>query len=121
MPQPWYDWVTWDPKTRVCININTRQGDVSDFLVAYEYKLRGSWETVAQFDHDPASPYGHDIEREGLHMDLYKQGQKYRVVRSKFPYVPVDHAPRYCNEYVNRNHEALIQRFEQWHNVNHRP
>ncbi|PSP95639.1 hypothetical protein BRC91_01835 [Halobacteriales archaeon QS_4_62_28] len=121
MPPPWYDWVTWNPKTRICANINTEQGDVTNFIVAYEYKLRGSWETVAQFDHGPESPYGHDIDEEGLHMDLYKEGQKYRVVRSKFPYVPVNHAPRYCIEYIKRNHGALIERFEQWHNVNRRP
>ncbi|WP_449405156.1 DUF7718 family protein [Halorhabdus amylolytica] len=58
---------------------------------------------MARFDHDPQSPYGHDIEEEGLHMDLYKQGQKYRIVRSKFPYVPVNHAPRYCIEYSKQN------------------
>jgi hypothetical protein len=121
MPQPWYDWVTWDPKTRICANINAQEGNVADFLVAYEYKLRGSWETVAQFDHDPDSRYGHDISQEGLHMDLYREGQKYRVVRSKFPYVPVEQAPRYCVEYIKHNHENLIERFERWHNVNRRP
>ncbi|MFW5950152.1 MAG: DUF7718 family protein [archaeon] len=42
-------------------------------------------------------------------------------MRSKFPYVPVNHAPRYCIEYIKRNHEALIERFKRWHNVNHRP
>lgn len=47
-------------------------------------KLRDSWELVAQFDHGPDSPYGHEIELEGLHLDLYKEGQRYRVVRSKF-------------------------------------
>lgn len=109
------------PETRIAVTINTDQGSVESFFVAYEYRLAGSWETVARFDHDPNALYGHDIEAEGLHMDLYKQGQKYRVVRSKFPHVPVNDAPRYCIEYIKRNHEALIERFERWHNVNHRP
>lgn len=72
MPQPWYDWVTWNPKTRICANINAERGDVMNFVVAYEYRLRDLWETVAQFDHGPESLYGHDIAEEGLHMDLYK-------------------------------------------------
>lgn len=121
MPQPWYDWVTWDPKTRLCVVIDTDRGDVAGFVVAYDYGLDGGWKRIAQFDHNPDSQFGHDIEEEGLHMDLYREGQRYRVVRSKFPHVPVNHAPRYCIEYVKRNHGALIERFERWHNVNRRP
>lgn len=94
---------------------------MTDFIVVYEYRLRGSWEIVAQFDHDPDSLYGHDIEQEGLHMDLYKEGQKYRVVRSKFPHIPVNHAPGFCIDYIKQNHGTLIKRFEQWHDVNRRP
>jgi|GEM_PF-708473 len=120
MPSPWYDWVTWNPKTRICANVNTDAGEVTDFVVAYEYEVEGRWMPVARFDHDPHSPYGHDIEAEGLHMDLFKQGQKYTVVRAKFPYVRPNHGPRYCIEYIKHNHEALIERFERWHDVNHR-
>lgn len=120
MPQPWYDWVTWNPPTRLVVNIDTEQGDVSRFIVAYDYRLDDNWERVAQFDHNPEAPSGHDIEEEGLHLDLYREGQKYRVVRAKFPYVPVNHAPRYCIEYIKQNHGALIERFERWHNVNRR-
>lgn len=30
-------------------------------------------------------------------------------------------SPRYRLEYVKQNHGPLIERFERWHNVNHRP
>lgn len=53
MPKPWYDWVTWDPQTRLVVNIDTERGDLTRFIVAFDYKLGASWERVARFDHNP--------------------------------------------------------------------
>lgn len=32
-----------------------------------------------QNDHDSASDHGHDVTDEGLHIDVYRDGEKYRT------------------------------------------
>lgn len=54
------------------MKITTDRGDVVNFVVAYEYKLRDSWMMVARFDHAQESPHGHEITEEGLHLDLFR-------------------------------------------------
>jgi len=70
--------------------------------------MRGDWLEVVRFDHNPDTEMGHDITEDGLHMDIYRDGQKYHLNR----------APRYCTTYIREHANRLIRRFEQWHNVN---
>lgn len=78
--------------------------------------LDGEWLEVVRSDHDPASDGGHDITEDGLHMDVFRDGQKYRV-EADFPPVELNRAPRYCSAYVREHADRLIRRFERWHNV----
>lgn len=63
---------------------------------------------------------GHDITEEGLHMDVYRDGEKVRV-KDDFPPVPLTHAPRYATMYIERTADRLLRRFEQWHDLNQDP
>ena len=63
---------------------------------------------------------GHDITEEGLHMDIYREGERVRV-KDDFPPVGLIRAPRYCIAYLKTNAETLLRRFERWHDLNQSP
>ncbi|WP_228842366.1 DUF7718 family protein [Halococcus agarilyticus] len=81
-----------------------------------EYRIEDEWEPVVRFDHNPEGTYGHDVTEEGLHMDVYRNGEQVRV-KQDFPTVPLSAAPRYCKTYIENNADPLLRRFETWHNL----
>ena len=104
-------------RAQIRTGLSTDRGDVTRFLVQLEYWHDGEWLTVVRFDHNPNTEFGHDITEDGLHMDIYRDDQKYRV-KDDFPPVELNRAPRYCTAYIHEHADRLIRRFEQWHNVN---
>lgn len=69
---------------------------------------------MARFDHDVDGP--HDVGEEGLHLDVYRDGEKYRR-STDFPPVPVNEAIAFCEQYFRENATYLLARFERWHDV----
>lgn len=55
---------------------------------------------------------GHDITEEGLHMDVYRDGEKTRV-KDEVPPVELTYAPRYRIAYIGRHADTLLRRFEK--------
>lgn len=106
-----------DRRSQIRTGLSTERGRVTRFFVQLEYWLDGEWREVVRFDHDPSSPFGHDVASEGIHMDVYRNGRKYHVKRD-FPAVELNRAPRYCTAYIRENTDSLLRRFERWHNVN---
>ena len=53
-------------------------GEVTRFVVQLEYLYEDGWTPVVHYDHDPASMHGHDVTDEGLHLDVYRDGETYR-------------------------------------------
>lgn len=106
-----------DRRSQIRTGLSTERGHVTRFFVQLEYWLDGEWREVVRFDHDPGSPFGHDVTSEGIHMDVFRSGRKYRVKRG-FPPVELNRAPRYCTAYIRENADLLLRRFERWHNVN---
>jgi hypothetical protein len=104
-------------RAQIRAGLSTRKGDVERFFIQLEYWLDGQWLEAVRFDHDPDTEFGHDITEDGLHMDIYRNGQKHRV-KDDFPPVELNRAPRYCTTYIREHADRLIRRFEQWHNVN---
>lgn len=107
------------PAVRRRVNIGKTGGDVDWFVVQLEYNATvmgqtNDWKQVARFDHHPQYSWGHDVRIEGLHLDLYRNGRKYKVITSGFPQLPVNEYPAYCEEYFKKQWHALIERFEQW-------
>ena len=106
------------------IYIDTVRGEVEEFFVSLEYNLQyavmqpDDWCEIARFDHNPSSPAGHDITQEGLHLDLLNMdGSKHRV-KTAFPAMPANHAPKYCREFFERRGEAIAEHFERRENIN---
>lgn len=114
-------WIDW-PRARIRREICVDSGSITRFVVQLEYDpdadLRcdgsESWRVVARFDHDATSGGGHDITEEGLHLDIYRDGIRYRRAWG-FPRLSPDRAMRYCERYLERNSGRLIARFEDWH------
>lgn len=104
-------------RAQIRAGLSTDQGDVTRFFIQLEYWLDREWLEVVRFDHNPDTEFGHDITEDGLHMDIYRNGEKCRL-KEDFPPVELNRAPRYCTTYIREHADRLIRRFEQWHNVN---
>jgi len=116
-------WIRW-PYARIRRSLETERGDVIQFMTQLEYDVQATpsgqntpdWQPVARFDHNSESFHGHDVSEEGLHLDLYRDGEKYKV-KTNFPPVPLSRAFRYCEEYLMRHADYLLQQFEEWHDL----
>lgn len=94
----------------------TERGDVVRFVTQLEYWLDGEWQPVVRYDHDQVTESGHDVSREGLHMDVYRDGEKVGVKDVTGPLPPAD-AFDYAEEDLRDNAERYIKRFELWHDI----
>jgi len=110
------------PYTQIRVEIALNSGDVESFVVQLEYNFEtdpiqpDEWKIVARFDHHPLMEWGHDIRKEGLHMDIYRNEYKLKVARN-FPTVTVNAAPAFCEAFFDTNHDRLIDQFERWHGL----
>ncbi len=77
-----FEWVEW-PYARIRREIDTERGRVTRFVFQLEYNMQATqdglpphdWREVARFDHNVDGE--HNVEVEGLHLDLYRDGEKY--------------------------------------------
>jgi hypothetical protein len=109
------DWIEY-PHAQLRFILDTERGTPTRFLVQLEYRDEGEWKPVVHFDHNPEGTYGHDMTEEGLHMDIYRDGEQY-LVRQDFPPMKLSRAPAYCVSYIKTEADRLLRRFEQWHNL----
>lgn len=116
-------WIRW-PYARIRRQLEVDQGRVRMFVYQLEYNIQATptgentpdWRTVARFDHDASGEHAHDVREEGLRLDIYRDGEKY-AIKTGFPPVPLDAAPRFCEEFFKQNADALLERFERWHDL----
>lgn len=69
--------------------------------------------------HDRDAPGGHDITEEGLHRDVYRDGEKIRS-EDVSPPIPANEGFDAAEEDLRENVEGAIKRFEKWHGVKDR-
>jgi len=101
---------------QIRVGRDTEDGEVTRFVVQLEYNHTEDCLTVVRYDHDPASEFGHDVSEEGLHIDIYRNGEKYRsefVTPPLKPSIALDHA----EDHLSKNLERFVERFEQWHRI----
>ncbi|NUC74960.1 hypothetical protein HTZ84_22100 [Haloterrigena sp. SYSU A558-1] len=120
----WTVWEDWEagypePPSRIQMRIKTSDGLLTEFCVQLEYNMTSTvperspfWMQVARFDHNVALYRGHDVRHEGLHMDIYGNGEKVDVLHD-FPEVPLEEAPKWCRGFLEAKREQLLQNFEQ--------
>ncbi|MGM0399360.1 MAG: DUF7718 family protein [Halobacteriota archaeon] len=93
-------------------------GEVTRFVVQLEYLYQGEWTPVVRYDHDPASVHGHDAAEEGLHIDVYRDGEPYRR-EYVAPPMPASVALDFAEDHLTENTQRFIRRFEAWHENRH--
>jgi hypothetical protein len=98
---------------------STEHGEVVRFVVQLEYWLDGDWRVVVRYDHGREAPGGHDVTEEGLHRDVYRDGEKHRVEPISPP-IPADEAFDFAEDDLRDNVQRFIQRFESWHDIDGR-
>lgn len=121
MPDLGFEWVEW-PYARLRRELDTDRGTVVRFVFQLEYDLDAThdglppheWREVARFDHDIDGE--HDIEVEGLHLDLYRDGEKHEKVLG-FPSMSANEAPEFCQTFLRERADTLLDEFEDWHDV----
>ena len=98
---------------------STEHGEVTRFVIQLEYWLDGDWREVVRYDHDRDAPGGHDVTDEGLHRDVYRDGEKYDT-EGVSPPIPANKAFDHAEEDLREDVQLLIKRFERWHGVEDR-
>jgi len=96
---------------------STDSGTVSRFMIQLEYWLDGAWREVVRYDHDRDAAGGHDITTEGLHLDVYRDGDKHRLEQITGP-IPANEGFTAAEADLHENAEQYIRRFESWHGIN---
>ena len=101
--------------SRINLEMGISGGCVDWFVVQLEQNAgqqygKHDWRQVARFDHHPDSAWGHDIESERLHLDLYRNGKKVDVRRG-FPQVTPENAPAYCEQFLKKRAVDLLERY----------
>lgn len=92
------------------------RGEVVQFVVQLEYWLHGEWREVVRYDHDQDAEGGHDITTEGLHLDVFRDGEKVRTEQVSGP-IPSDEGFNHAEDDLLKNVQEYIKRFESWHDI----
>lgn len=100
------------------VGITSDRGNVVRFVVQLEYEVEGERLPVVRYDHDAegSDEATHDVSEEGLHMDIYREGDKYRTKSITGP-LPASIALDLAEDHLSKNLERFIRRFEQWHEI----
>jgi len=100
------------------IGFDTLRGEVTRFAVQLEYRLGGEWTEVVRYDHDGTddSEFGHDAAEEGLHVDIYRDGEKHATEFITGP-LPAGVALDHAEDHLAQNLQRYVKRFEEWHGI----
>ena len=116
------DYDVTPPPTRLADRVQLRwafstdHGEVTAFVVQLEYWLDGDWTAVVRYDHNPDLEAGHDVTREGVHRDVYRDGEKVDTQTISGP-IPASEAFNCAQRDLRENPGTYVRRFEQWHSV----
>lgn len=108
------------PDVRRRFGYSHDRGEVTRFVVQLEYRLDDEWTPIVRYDHDAATDHGgHDVTEEGLHIDIYRNGEKAEQ-EYLAPPMPAGVALDFAEGHLEENLERFIERFEQWHGIKSR-
>jgi hypothetical protein len=106
-------------QTRIGFDVDA--GDVVRFVVQLEYHHDGEWQPVVRYDHDGTgeSEFGHDVTKEGLHMDIYRDGEKH-ATEYVAPPLPAGVALDRAEDHLQNNLQRFTNRYQEWHGIKDR-
>lgn len=105
-------------RVRKRLGYDKRGSTISRFVVQLEYSVDGDWMTVVRYDHDSAGTFGHDVGKDGVHIDYYRDGKKYRT-EYVAPPMPAKLALDRAEDHLANNLQLFIRRFERWYEIDH--
>jgi hypothetical protein len=93
----------------------TERGRITEFVVQLYCWRDGSWRLVAQSDHNPMMPEGYDVTTEGVHVDVFRDGEKHEAETTLHP-GPLEPASalKYAINYLETHDKRLIERYDEW-------
>ena len=103
------------------VGIDLERGRVTRFVVQLEYLIEpqtDEWAVVVRYDHDAegSAEATHDVTEEGLHIDIYRDGEKIDS-HELTPPLPANDALNAAEEHLADHLEGYVRRFEQWHGI----
>lgn len=108
---------TLSERAQVRFGVDVERGDVTRFLVQLEYRMPDGWTPIVRSDHNPPAFDGHDVTTEGVHMDRYRDGEKYDV-RQIGPPMSANAGLDRAEDHLVDDYQRHVKRFERWHNLN---
>lgn len=73
------------------LGYSSEGGEITLFVLQLGYRLDDECREIVRFDHDPESEEVHDVTSDGVHMDSYRDGEKFRTAEI-FPPMPASDA-----------------------------
>jgi hypothetical protein len=100
--------------SRLRFRLTTDGGTPTRFLIQLEYWHAGEWLEVARADHDVDGPAYRNVERSGIHIDIYhpERGQIGKI--QQWPPQPADKAMGVAEDFLRRHAETYVRRFVSW-------
>lgn len=108
-------------RARRRLGVDVDRGEVTRFVVQLEYLVDAAaeeWATVVRYDHDSegSTEATHDVTAEGLHIDVYRDGEKIDS-HELTPPLPANQALNAAEEHLAEHLDGYIKRFERWHGI----
>lgn len=108
-------------RVRRRLGTDVDRGTVTRFVVQLEYlvdPIIHAWEPIVRYDHDAeGSPEAtHDVTEDGLHIDVYRDGNKVDS-HELTPPKPANEALAVAEEHLAEHLEGYVNRFERWHGI----
>lgn len=103
-------------RARKRLGYDRSRNEITRFVVQLEYAAADEWCAVVRYDHDAIGEFGHDVSEDGLHVDVYRDGEKYRT-EYVAPPMPAKRALDRAEDHLANNLEGFIRRFEAWHEI----
>jgi hypothetical protein len=102
---------------QVRVGFDREKDTVTRFVVQLEYHHGGAWRPVVRYDHDgTGSDHSHDVTEEGLHIDIYRDGEKHATEYIAPPHSGAEALNR-VEDHLAENLQRFTNRYEQWHGL----
>ena len=100
------------------VGFDQRQQHIPRFLVQLHYRVATDpieWTAIARMDHNETSSLGHDVYREGLHVDVARRSQPTVHLQLAHAPLPISRGAviRGCANYLKREAEYFVDVFEE--------
>ena len=101
-------------QTRLRLFLSRVPGEgLTRFRVQLEHHVVDEWQQIVDSDHNPASDVGHDATEEGVHLDVYRGGD--RIDRTQlFGSTTPENALTIADDHIKENYERYVRDYRQW-------